>query len=243
MAPPKKSDFDIWKEMIDRAINNSTWNAHDRTIQDAVAEINKHLAKTPGFKPLDWQLVKAMTWVETGAESAEWKKKPMQIGVLDDPGLKSLLSGKEGGELILPPAWARELGIASVRTNPAHNIKAGIGYLMLRMAFYEYKSQILTPLLPYEIIVKPGDSLATIAKREGSTVEILKDMNPGAEKMIFPNQKLKVRKGSLVKVISGWRSITTLAVAERYNGGGDSKYKEKLDYALAGVRKTRSGSQ
>ena len=29
----------------------------------------------------------------------------MQIGVPGDPGLASLLSTKEGGELILPPAW------------------------------------------------------------------------------------------------------------------------------------------
>lgn len=44
-----------------------------------------------------------MTWVETGAENAEWKTKPMQIGVQGDPGLASPLRGDEGGDLIIPP--------------------------------------------------------------------------------------------------------------------------------------------
>jgi len=240
MAPPQhKSGFDIWKEMIDQAHNDGAWNSHDRIIMDAVNEINKHLTKTPGFKALDWQLIKAMTWVETGAQSSEWTKKPMQIGVANDPGLSSLLSGKEGGEVVLPPAWVKEIGLASVRTNPAHNIKAGVGYLMMRMAYFENKSMIVTPLLPYEVIVKPGESLESIARREGSTVDILKELNPDARKMIFPKQKLKVRKGSIQKVISGWREITTVTVAQRYNGGGDPKYREKLDYALSAVRKIK----
>jgi len=236
--PPKqKTGYELWKESIDGASANPGWNAHDQTIQTAVREINQHLAATPGFKKLDWQLIKAMIWVETGAESQEWTKKPMQIGVLNDPGVTSLLSGKEGGELVLPPAWKKVLALASIRTNPVHNIEAGIGYLMLRMAKYGFKSQIITPVPPYAVTVRPGDSLESIARREGSTVDIIKQLNPGAAKMIFPKQKLVVQKGSVQKVISGWMEITTTAVAQRYNGGGDPKYQDKLDYALAAVKK------
>lgn len=50
-------------------------------------------------------------------------------------------------------------------------------------------------------------------------------------------QILKVQKGSNKRVITGWRQITTTAIALRYNGGGDPYYAAKLDYALSLILK------
>ena len=51
----------------------------------------------------------------------------MQIGVVGAPGMTAFLSGKEGGDLILPLALKGRLTTGSVRTILAHNIRAGIG--------------------------------------------------------------------------------------------------------------------
>ncbi len=39
---------------------------------------NNYLAPTPGYTNLDWRLVKAILFVETGAGADDWAKKPMQ---------------------------------------------------------------------------------------------------------------------------------------------------------------------
>ncbi|WP_332451123.1 hypothetical protein [Burkholderia ubonensis] len=131
---PAKTAFEKWQDDINKAADDVNWGTWDYEIQIAVNEYNRHLSGTAGYNPLDWHLIKAMLWVETGANSSEWKIKPMQIGVSGDPGLTSFLSGNEGGDLILPPAWKGQLTSGSARTMPAHNIRAGIGYLLMRMA-------------------------------------------------------------------------------------------------------------
>jgi hypothetical protein len=99
----RKSSIDQWRDGLDKATGNRKWDAYDCEIRAIVAEYNSHLQPTPGYRPLDWRLIKAMIWTETGAGSPEWKIKPMQIGVPGDPGMNSLLSGNEGADLILPP--------------------------------------------------------------------------------------------------------------------------------------------
>jgi len=204
----------------------------------AVNEYNRHLSGTAGYRSLDWRLVKAMIWVETGADNSEWNSKPMRIGVAGDPGMTSFLSGHEGGDLILPPAWKGRLTTGSVRTIPAHNIRAGIGYLLMRMADYEYRSVLGADSKVYEIAVKPGDSLDKIAKAQGSTVDTLRKLNPTAA-VLRPGQVLKYQKASVQRVITSWRHMSTTLMAQRYNGGGDPNYAKKLDYTLSLVRKGR----
>nr|WP_315399633.1 LysM peptidoglycan-binding domain-containing protein [uncultured Duganella sp.] len=87
----------------------------------------------------------------------------------------------------------------------------------------------------HQVTVKRGDSLATIAKGEETTVEILKNLNPTCTNL-SPGQILKFKKGSVQRVITGWRQITTDQIARRYNGGGDPNYAKKLDYALSLLR-------
>jgi hypothetical protein len=233
---PQKSGFEKWRDGINPASGNAEWNRWDCEIQMAVNDYNRHLSGTSGYRPLDWQLIKALLWVETGGQSHEWKKKPMQIGVAGDPGLTSLLSGKEGGNLILPPNIRGRLTIASARTIPEYNIRAGIGYLLMRMAIFETRTVVDADSKVYETAVKAGDSLEKVAKDKGSTVEILKKLNPTAN-VLRPGRSLRYQEASTQLAIASWRHISTAANAQRYNGGRDPNYAVKLDYALELVRK------
>lgn len=237
-APPK-TGFEKWQDGINKAVGDAKWNAWDCEIQMAVNEYNRHLSGTAGYMSLDWQIIKAMVWVETGANNSEWNSKPMQIGVAGDPGMTSLLSDKEGGDFILPTAWKGKLTTGSVRTIPAHNIRAGIGYLLMRMANFEHKSQLGADSKVYEVAVKSGDSLDKIAKAQGSTVDALRKLNPTVA-VLQPGQVLRYQKASVQRVITSWRHISTALIAQRYNGGGDPNYARKLDHALSLVRKGKA---
>jgi hypothetical protein len=144
----QKTGFEKWQDGISKAAHDTKWNSWDCEIRSAVNEFNRHLADTPGYSALDWKLVKAMVWTETGAAHREWERKPMQIGVAGDPGLGALLSGDEGGDLIIPPVWQKQLTAGSARTIPRHNIRAGIAYLLMRMANYEHRRPDVSPLQP-----------------------------------------------------------------------------------------------
>ncbi|MBR8131641.1 LysM peptidoglycan-binding domain-containing protein [Burkholderia ambifaria] len=231
-----KTGFEKWQDGINEAVGNPKWNTWDCEIQIAVDEYNRHLSGTAGYSPLDWRLIKAMLWVESGAANPEWNSRPMRIGVPGDPGLTSLLSDNEGGDLILPPAWKGRLTPSSARTLPAHNIRAGIGYLLMKMAHYEHRSILGADSRIYEITVKPGDNFDKIAKAQGSTVDTLKRLNP-ASAVLRPGQVLKYRKASVQRVITSWRTLSTTSIAQRYNGGGDPNYTTKLDYVLLALRK------
>lgn len=237
-APPK-TGFEKWQDGIDKAIGDAKWNTWDCEIQMAVNEYNRHLSRTAGYFPLDWQIIKAMLWVETGADDSEWNTKPMQIGVIGDPGLTSFISGKEGGDLILPSVLKGRLTTGSVRTIPSHNIRAGIGYLLMRMANFEHRSVLGPDPKVHEVTVKAGDSLDKIAGTQGSTIDTLRKLNPTAT-VLRPGQVLKYQKASVQRVIAGWRQISTVLIAQRYNGGGDPSYAKKLDYALSLMRKGKA---
>lgn len=105
-ATKPKSGFEKWQDGLNKAVDNAEWDVYDCNIQTAVNAFNRHLAGTAGYFPLDWQLIKAMMWVETEAGKDLWKSNPMQIGMPGDPGLRALLSDKEGGHLIVPPSLA-----------------------------------------------------------------------------------------------------------------------------------------
>jgi LysM domain len=233
---PPKTGFEKWKDTIDAAAGDPRWDGHDCEIRAVVNEFNLHLRGQAGFVALDWQLMKAMAWVESGALHAEWSRKPMQIGVVGDPGLASFLGGKEGGDLILPPAWRKRLTTATARTLPAHNLRAGIGYLLMRLASFDFRSVDDADTRIYEVKVKPGDSLDRIAKAQGTTVEVLRKFNPDASGILRPGQVLKYRKASIRQVIISWRVASTTTIALRYNGGGDPNYAAKLEYVLPRIR-------
>jgi LysM repeat protein len=234
-----KSGLEKWQDGLRTATADPRWHLYDCEIKMAIGEFDRQLGGTVGYRSLNWQLIKAILWTETGASNSEWYTKPMQIGVVGDPGLTSLLAGKEGGELILPTALKARLSPTSVRSIPSHNIRAGIAYLLMRMAKFEWQSVVAGGINPVrEIKVKTGDSLERIAIAQGTTAQIIKSLNPNLT-TLRPGQLLKFRKGKVERVIAGWQSISTAAIARRYNGGGDFNYARKLDFALGLIRQRK----
>lgn len=229
-APKPKSGFEKWQDDIKKS--DDSWDVYDCEIQLAVNEFNRHLSGKAGYTPLNWQLVKAMVWVETGANKALWKSNPIQIGMYNDPGLSDLLAENKGGELILPPRM--NLSANRVRTEPAQNIRAGIGYLLMRSASFETRSVAAADTMIYEVNVQPGDTVEKIANVQGSTVEVMKQLNPSAHTLRI-GQTLKYRKASMQKVITRWMPLTSMTVATRYNTG-DPRYSQKLDYAISVIQ-------
>ena len=162
----------------------------------------------------------------------------MQIGVQNDPGLKALLYGSEGAELIVPPCYV--LTMEGVRSRPRQNIIAAVGYLLMRMADYGYATVPDPGGRIVEVTARPGDSLATLAKRCGSTLDMVRRLNPSAT-VIQVGQVLKCQAASMRKVIIGWKPFTYATVSRRYNGNGnpsgDPRYAEKLEYVFDAIRK------
>ena len=237
-----RSGYEKWQDGIDSAVGNVKWDVYDCEIQLAISEIDRHLSGVAGYRPLDWQLIKAMAWTETGANNDFWKYNPMQIGMYNsDPGLSALLYGNEGGDLILPPTWKARLNRSSVTTIPAHNIRAGIGYLLMKIANFAVKSVLDEDTKIYTATVKAGDSLDKLAKLHGSTVEVMKKLNPLAQ-VLHPGQVVNYQKASIKKVIVGWKPITASTIGSNYNGTGDSLYVKKFNYALNALRKVKVGS-
>lgn len=231
---PTKTNFEKWQDGINKAVSDARWNAWDCEIQLAVSEYNRHLSGSAGYRQLDWQLIKAIAWVETGASNKKWGSNPMQIGNPGDPGLRSFLSANEGGELIIAPEWKKRLTLGSAVTIPAHNIRAGIGYLLMRMANFAIQTVPDADQTIYEVTVEKGGNIAKIAAAQGSTIEIMQKLNPTA-RVLKPGQVLKYRKASIAKGITSWKLITTSSIATYYNVG-DSNYAKKLDYALSLIR-------
>lgn len=229
--PVRKSGYEKWQDGIDDA--NADWDAHDCEIRSSVDEYNRHLDSSPGYVRLDWKIVKTMLWVETGAKDPQWARRPMQIGNASDPGLPSLLLGNEGGALIIPPSIRRGLSLEGARSDPRQNIRAGIGYLLMRMASYAYKSVLDADARVYEVTAIAGDSIERVAKAQGSTPEVMKKLNPSVS-IVHAGDVLKYQKASVERVITGWSPLSSGSIAQRYNHG-DSFYARKFQYAASSI--------
>ena len=233
-------DFETWRDGISQAPGDPAWHYWDSEILLAVDAYNRHLAATAGYRPLSWTLIKAMLWVDTGAGHGEWRTRPMQIGSRGDKSLTTFLSGKEGGELIIPPAWKLLLLSGAVRNRPEYTLRAGIGYLLMRMANFSHQSIAAPDSKVFDVTVKPGDSIAKIARQQSSTPDALLALNPQINPALLrPGQVLKCRKASLRRTITGWRTINADAIARDVNRAGDPHYARKLRYALEMIEKGR----
>ena len=240
LAP--KTSFDKWKDTINTADTNPAWHSYDAVIKSTVDKYNAHLKSAPGFTALNWKLIKAMLWTESGGPTTQaWKTRPMQIGNKGDPGLDSLLDGKEGGDLIMPSDIASGLTVQNVPTDPVKNIQAGVGYLLMKAASYKYDDawSLSAPVIDYKVVA--GDNLERIAKRTGTTVGHLYWLNPGLQNETAQHlslklgRVLKVQKAKNQKMITGFKSLDNATVAKIYNAG-DSRYAEKLAYCLGKIK-------
>jgi LysM repeat protein len=190
----------MWQDGIDVA--DSRWDVYDDIIRSTVDRYNAHLARTTeGYYRLDWKLVKAMAWTETGGA----------------PDM--------GGSFI------------AAGSDPRANIEAGVGYLLTRMALTAIRN-VPEPGSPvYDVTVQAGDSLNKIARAEGSTEAMLRQLNLGVVTLKI-GQVLKCQKAAMKRVVTGWRPFNTTSIAI-YNGGGDPRYREKLDYTLRAMSRQR----
>lgn len=230
-------------------------NQYDDDIRQIVQMFNHYLEKKypkSHYHDLDWRIVKAIIWIESGHKHSAWRNRPMQIGNYGDPGLKALLHLKkirlkngnfriqsEGAELIIPPEYASNLTIENkekIRHNPQLNIQAGVAYLLMRHAKFSYKTVVDNDSIEHIVVTKKGDNLNKIALTYHTTVGIIMQLNPGVNKShLHIGTQLKYKKAILKKTIKSWTPITFSSVARKYNAKGDYLYRQKLRYAFQSI--------
>lgn len=159
--PHDDAKLKSWEQGLSGQIAKSPapWNDYDTQIKAVCAVYDKHLTGVSGYVPLDWQIVKAIAWVESGAANAAWKTAPMQIGVNGDPGLRELLD-KPAGKLILPQEYARVLTVSNVPVNGNLNIEAGVGYVLKIAANFGMQADTPPPPSGPALIQKAGSPQA-----------------------------------------------------------------------------------
>lgn len=214
MAYPRdESKFKLWKnELASKLLlDQAPWNIYDNQIQSIVSTYNIFLKDTANFseivKVLDWHIIKALMWVETGAWVIAWKKRPMQIGNIGDPGLNQILNTKSG-RLLLPPEYAH-LTAAKAIIDPLANIQAGVGYFL--WVFAHFGNIDLPPTTTFTV---PKTTSKTSATR-------MAHHHPSPHHLPAHNK---------IYAITGWKFISLEGVAAHYNGG-DGNYLDKLRYA------------
>jgi LysM domain len=224
-----------WKSTIDDAIDNSDWDEYDDLIKREVAGYRTRFSGSNA----DWKLFKAVVWTESGGpDSDTWGKRAMQIGNPGDPAYAVLRGGKEGADIILSDTLKRDLQSGNIN-DPELNIRAGIGYVYVRLANTRFESVMDTSdTTDHDYTVVSGDSFDAIAKKVGTTIQVLQDMNPTL-KVLHAKDTIKYRKASVQRVLKSWRPFTSKTIAQYYNAGGDASYAEKLDYCLSVMGKLK----
>lgn len=239
-ARKTKSRYELWQETIDQSLKDKRWNDYDCDIKRIVGEFDQHLSTQGGYRRFDWRLIKAMIWTESGGpDNRAWKRNPMQIGNPGDPGLRALLSADEGGLLILPPSIAKTMSEVTARSSPLMNIRAGTGYMLMRLARFDSVSVVDERAKVHDVAVRSGDTFSGIARANETTVGTLKTLNRGIT-ALSPGMTIKCQKAAMTKVIVGWDLISTARIATRYNVG-DPAYAKKLNYCLSIMKKLPAG--
>ena len=231
---------------------DSLFATYDDEIIRYTEQWNNEYEDVPGFTPLDPNLVKAMVLQESGGHrKTAYKLDPMQIANMGDWALRVLRDGleasvPEGGYDELDRVketpgrwvtverngkkkkmWVWDYKEAEGRINANLSIEYGTRWLFQK-AFKFGKRTVQdesSPIKSYE--VKPGDSLSKIAKRCGTTVDVLVDYN-GIEK---PDS---IRVGQTLTYRPAWREDFIEAMRpwaealKRYNGGGTKGYDDSI---------------
>lgn len=234
---------------------NDIRSQYDADIHHIVETFNRYLRKKypeSHYQDLDWRVIKAMIWVESGHKRSAWRFRPMQIGNIGDPGLKAVLylkktrlkNGKvhiqsEGAELIIPPDYAKNLtwkNKEKIRYDPQLNIQAGVAYLLMRHAKFGYKTVTDLDTKKYTVTVKLGDSINKIAVSNHTTVNILKQLNPNLTKHNLQiGSQLRYKKAIIQRTVIGWYPMNFKSITKKYNVKGDRRYRQKLIYAFTEI--------
>ena len=226
-----------WLASMESGVKDVRWDNFDTSIKSEVTAYNVRFAGTAGFTPVNWLLVKAMVWNESGGPdhpSQAWAGRVMQIGNAGDPAYGVLRAGSEGASLVLPADLKTLLAKDDNVNRPEINVRAGIAYLYTRMALYGIHSVIspwaVCPAPTYTVLA--NDSFDRIAKKVGTTVENLQANNKVKPTALRPGMVLTYDPASMERYVSGWRKFQTAIVADRYNGGGDAEYSAKLSHLM-----------
>lgn len=223
-----------WENTVNEGITDPAWDEYDVVIEKEVQAYNLKFGGKPGYKQVNWKLIKAMLWVESGGpHNKEWKTRPLQIGVGKDPALKTLKEKKELSDLVMSDDLHTQIKKGAADNKPEINIKAGIAYLFTRM-INEVESKPKDQKIK-EYTVKKGEGLEKVAQNVNTTEEeLLVQNNIKKGAIIKEGQILKYREAKLEP--KNWRSFEDAKiVAARYNGGGDKNYAEKLQYVMKEV--------
>ncbi len=216
-----------------------SWSQHDRDIEQIVSAYNNYLGSTPGYTPLDWHLVKAMVWTETGpvAPNNDWNTEAMQSANTGDLGLPEMMSNPDRTNLIVPPSLRGAL--SSPNSNAYNNIATGVGYLLYAAANFGQKTITDTKNLK-KVTVDKGDTLEKLTARLGTTVQVLQQDNRGVSpKSLKPGMVLTYSPATVVTAIKSWKSITPSSAAALYNGHGDPSYADKLSFFYQMINSNR----
>lgn len=232
-----------WIDTVEDGLSNREWDAYDTLIRSEVGECVCS-AQEAGYNPrfientasgyacVDWTLVKAMLWVESGGpRQACWKTRPMQIGNPGDAAYGVLKSGAEGSVLVMSPKLFNAIRTQSI-DSPELNIRAAIAYLFTRMAKFDVQTvPDESDQTIHSVTVVHGDSLERIARRVGTSIDELKNFRSEVSiTQLRIGEKLRYRKMKTGRVIVGWRKWDFVTIAARYNGGGDPTYADKLAF-------------
>ena len=189
-------------------------------------------------------LVKAKIAVESLSPSTldAFEYDPMQVANKGDFALVVLQNGAEGkviegentnlignfsflkGKKQTPRVNGR-WDYSKSNMDAESSIFAGTGWLVHKAAIYGRKKVDGQELFKYSI--RKGDTYSGIARRLETNVKSLIECNPDVDpKKLKIGQEVYYRKSSGKMAIVGWR--TWKEAVERYNGGGDDNYWDKI---------------
>ncbi|MDO8556535.1 MAG: LysM domain-containing protein [Nanoarchaeota archaeon] len=223
------------------------YHKYDATILCYTQWMNAALSKKniPGFQPLDPAVVKAQLLQESGGlrERAAYDHDPMQIANKGDYGLKELQTSAVYARLGIPDCSVRFKDIAQTPFNKGRwdyagtklpagkrvmdadtSILGGIIFLADKAA----SSDTITVKTgqPFVYMVKPKDTLWSIAKKEGSTLAVMQEINPGFDpKKMLPGMSIIVQRAHEEPHIAG---IDWYKGLQNYNGNGTARYADAV---------------
>lgn len=254
MSYPKNPvSLKIWENGVigDFAKHSDRWNEYDDHIKVIVVIFNAFMAGKGFYVPLDWKFVKAMTWVETGANALNdaWAIRPMQIGNKGDRGMLDLFTSPQG-KLVMPPQFVPGVNLQNAGAIGRLNIIAGVAYLLRRLGNFGVtfapiptSEQIrLVPIDGPSGIIGNVDERRPGAVMDSMTGSAIPLKTPLARTIHHPAvQHSKPHGSPKVKGYMGiisWKPLTVDFVAKYYNGGGDGNYADKLTFAYKMVKST-----
>jgi LysM repeat protein len=227
-----------WTSTIDTGKFEPNARVYDSTLQQHVGDYNRRLGAISGYVTVDWKLMRAVVWVESGGpKTLAWTGRVMHIGSSGDPRLSAVKSGEGATSVIVPQTTRDRLASADARTinEPFFNIEVGIAYLWLRMCKSEVGTIIDDPTV-YSHTLASGETASSVAQKNGTTVEDIRATNPGLNiDRLSPGDVLRFHKARTGRKITGWYAFTPDNIASRCNVG-DLDYAEKLRYVMEALK-------